>query len=111
MKAASITTDPGITRLTASQNVYNQGMNKLPTHILEIHHANEKEGILSVCCRSPIHGGHNTRYIHASTGQIKDWLGGSLIQNAFPQLDANDREFLMTGITPEEWDEIMGEEE
>ena len=43
---------------------------------------------------------------------LEDWLGeGKMIQNAFPGLSANDREFLMTGITPEEWSKMFGEEE
>lgn len=33
------------------------------------------------------------------------------IQNAFPFLTPDEREFLITGITPTEWDEEMGEEE
>jgi len=33
-----------------------------------------------------------------------------LIQNIFPELDAAQREFLMTGSTPEEWDAVFGEE-
>lgn len=34
-----------------------------------------------------------------------------LIQNAFPNLTAEEREFILTGITPEQWDEIFGESE
>lgn len=37
--------------------------------------------------------------------------GTVLVQVAFPYLSAEDREFLMTGITPEEWAEAMGSEE
>lgn len=33
------------------------------------------------------------------------------IQDEFPELTADEREFLMTGITPEEWTEMFGEEE
>ena len=33
-----------------------------------------------------------------------------LIQNIFPELNAAQREFLMTGMTPEEWDAVFGEE-
>lgn len=33
---------------------------------------------------------------------------GKLIQHAFPQLSADQREFLITGITPEEWAEQIG---
>lgn len=29
------------------------------------------------------------------------------IQNTFPQLTDDQREFLMTGITPDEWNEIF----
>lgn len=34
-----------------------------------------------------------------------------LVQDAFPHLSADDREFLLTGATPEEWKEAFGEEE
>ena len=38
------------------------------------------------------------------------WQGGKLIQQAFPLLNATQREFLMTGIASnEEWDEITKE--
>lgn len=36
------------------------------------------------------------------------WNNGALIQHAFPNLTAAEREFLLTGSTPEEWDEIFG---
>lgn len=36
---------------------------------------------------------------------------GALIQNAFPTLDADCREFIKTGITPAEWEEAFGEED
>tara|TARA_R110000824_G_scaffold21748_16_gene80838 strand:+ start:914 stop:1210 length:297 start_codon:yes stop_codon:yes gene_type:complete len=32
-----------------------------------------------------------------------------LIQNIFPDLTADDREFLVSGCTPAEWDTMMGE--
>lgn len=37
-------------------------------------------------------------------------MQGKLIQNAFPELSAGEREFLITGITPEEWNELFSEE-
>ena len=43
--------------------------------------------------------------------QIRDWQNGTLIQRAMPNLTAAEREFLMTGSTPEEWEEIFGEGE
>lgn len=36
---------------------------------------------------------------------------GDLIQRAFPHLSDADREFILTGITDEEWDECMSEDE
>jgi hypothetical protein len=34
---------------------------------------------------------------------------GVVIQKAMPYLDADQREFLMTGITTEEWEQMFGE--
>jgi hypothetical protein len=39
------------------------------------------------------------------------WMNGEMIQVAFPFLMAGEREFLMTGITPDEWDEMFKERE
>ena len=36
------------------------------------------------------------------------WETGTLIQNAFPNLDADDREFIRSGITPSEWSATYG---
>jgi hypothetical protein len=33
-------------------------------------------------------------------------MDGELIQNAFPNLSAGDREFIKTGITEESWEEM-----
>ena len=39
--------------------------------------------------------------------QIALWEGGMLIQNAMPNLCEDEREFIMNGITPDEWDAHM----
>ena len=36
------------------------------------------------------------------------WEGGTLIQEAMPQLSADEREFVMTGVTTEEWEAEFG---
>ncbi len=46
----------------------------------------------------------NTLDIQVSQDQITSWQNGEPIQNAMPGLSADDREFLMTGITPDEWE-------
>lgn len=38
---------------------------------------------------------------------LVDYLGGSLIQHAFPFLTDDQREFLMTGLTPDEFDQLF----
>lgn len=46
--------------------------------------------------------------IDVTEAQLLAWQNGRLIQDAMPHLSADDREFLMTGITPEEWDAMFG---
>lgn len=36
---------------------------------------------------------------------------GMYIQDAFPMLNADQREFIKTGITPQKWTELFGEDE
>ena len=59
---------------------------------------------MQVTKRSALSGKERTREIDVTPMQIKRWQEGELIQVAMPHLSADDREFLMTGITPEEWD-------
>lgn len=39
-------------------------------------------------------------------GLIK-WLSGELIQRSFPDMNADDREFIISGISPAGWDETF----
>jgi hypothetical protein len=48
--------------------------------------------------------------IPVTEAQIEAWQNGELIQNAMPNLTPDQREFLMTGITPEEWEAEFGSE-
>ena len=43
--------------------------------------------------------------------QIQKYENGALLQNAFPHLNAGDREFIKSGISSEEWDSLFGSEE
>ena len=40
--------------------------------------------------------------------QLSAWKDGTLIQDAMPKLSADEREFIMTGVTAEEWDNEFG---
>lgn len=42
--------------------------------------------------------------------QYEAWQSGVLIQNAFPTLNADEREFIKTGIPPVEWEKYIGED-
>lgn len=41
--------------------------------------------------------------------QLNRWNNGELIQKVFPHLSVDEREFLMTGIIGEEWNELTEE--
>ena len=42
---------------------------------------------------------------------LADWQGGELIQNALPELNADQRELLISGTCPTCWDEMFPPEE
>ena len=39
---------------------------------------------------------------------VRSYQNGELLQNAFHFLSADEREFVKTGITPEEWNNLFG---
>lgn len=40
--------------------------------------------------------------------QIKDYMSGTLLQNAFPNLTPAQRDFIKLGCTEEEWEQFIG---
>ena len=60
---------------------------------------------------SPISGKTNTMYLDITDKEADSYVNGSLVQNAFPRLTASEREFILTGITPAEWDQMFGIED
>lgn len=64
--------------------------------------------------QSPLTGKINTMTLPIAPVQFQAWVehkNPRFIQDAFPQLTPDQREFLLTGYTPEDWDAIFGEEE
>ena len=62
--------------------------------------------------QTSIHSGiTRTCDLDVTEAEILAWQAGELIQNAMPRLNADEREFVKTGITPEEWEAIFGPEE
>ena len=59
--------------------------------------------------KSSISGKINEMEIPVTEEQLKNYYdSGRNIQDCFPWLDDDEREFIMTGITPEEWKAIFG---
>jgi len=81
-------------------------------HIIKMIDLSSQPGTSRVTARSSISGKENTRDIPTSCEKIERWMSGpENIQDVLPEVSAEDREFLMTGITPEEWKSLFGDEE
>jgi len=60
--------------------------------------------------QSLISGNINTMSLPITEEQYNAWEQGTLVQDAMPHLSPDEREFIMTGITPEEWADNFGDE-
>jgi len=67
-------------------------------------------GVLEITRRSILSGETHTRRISGTKTQFLNWLGGMWVQRAFPNATKEDREFIISGITPEEWEKEFGKE-
>tara|TARA_Y100001938_G_C7989272_1_gene378597 strand:+ start:514 stop:720 length:207 start_codon:yes stop_codon:yes gene_type:complete len=62
--------------------------------------------------KTSIHSGiTRTLTLDVTAEEIANWKAGELIQTAMPRLNADEREFIKTGITSQEWEEIFPPEE
>lgn len=69
------------------------------------------ENLVRVTMRSMFTGRPNSMDLPIREGQILFWkASGTPIQRVFPHLSADQREFLITGVTPEEWAAEFGED-
>jgi hypothetical protein len=53
---------------------------------------------------SPLTGITRTLDLNITETQVAKYNNGCLLQDAFPQLSAGEREFYKTGITDKEWE-------
>ena len=53
-------------------------------------------------------GNTSTMDLNITQEQIDAHNAGTLAQDAFPQLSADEREFYISGTTPEEWNNMFG---
>jgi hypothetical protein len=63
---------------------------------------------MQVTRRSPFTGITRTLDLNITEAQVEAYANGALLQVAFPNLNADEREFYKTGITGEEWDQVFG---
>jgi uncharacterized phage-associated protein len=54
--------------------------------------------------KSLLTGVERVREMNITQDQLNAWAAGALIQKVFPHLSSDDREFIKTGITGEEWE-------
>jgi endo-1,4-beta-mannosidase len=69
--------------------------------------------MLEVTKKSMLSGKAHSMELDITQEQLDRWesVDKQLVQVAFPNLSSSEREFLMTGITPTEWNEEFGDEE
>lgn len=60
--------------------------------------------MMKVIRRSSLSGKMHTMDLPITQEEITRWEAGELVQNVFPYLTPFQREFLMTGVTEEEWE-------
>ena len=65
---------------------------------------------MKITRKSHFSGIVRTKEFNVTEEQLELHLQGMLIQNAMPYLTADEREFILTGITQEEWNEMFGDE-
>jgi hypothetical protein len=69
---------------------------------------------MKITKQSTMTGKTHTMDIPVTLEELGAWMNNPnppLIQRAFPHLSPEHREFLLTGVTPEEWNEAFPEDE
>ena len=69
--------------------------------------------MVEVIRKSPLTGNVNKMYLDISQEQVAEWNAPAkerrLIQDIFPNLNDDEREFIMTGYTVQDWRNLHGE--
>lgn len=58
--------------------------------------------------RSPFSGAENRMDVPVTEAELSRLESGETVQKVVPHLSADHREFLISGITPTEWDVFLG---
>jgi hypothetical protein len=62
-----------------------------------------------ICAISAATGVKRAMPLDITETQVYDWVNGASIQDAMPQLSDEECEFLMTGMTSDEWDSLFSD--
>lgn len=65
---------------------------------------------MQITRRNPFTGEHHTWEIAVTEQQLLAWHNGQLIQDAMPNLTEDEREFILSGILPEQWEQLFSKE-
>ena len=69
-------------------------------------------GVVELTRSSDFTGNVNSMVLPVTQGMLDHYyMGNEYVQDVFPTLDADQREFIKTGCTPNEWKKIFGEGE
>ena len=66
---------------------------------------------MNITRTSWVSGEVNTLDLPITQTQLDLYAAGALLQDAFPNLTPDEREFIKSGITAEEWDSLFGGDE
>lgn len=70
-----------------------------------------KKIVMEITRVSQLTGIKRTRELNITPEQLKSWENGEHAQNAFPHLSPDEREFIISGCTQEEWDQAFKHED
>jgi hypothetical protein len=62
---------------------------------------------MKITRRSPLTGKEVTLELDITQEELSAWEDGELVQLAFPRLNVDEREFMLTGLAPGEWEKIF----
>ena len=60
--------------------------------------------------RTSVFGVERTKDLDITQEQYNAWQSGVYAQDAFPNLNAGDREFIISGNTDEDWDKMFADD-
>ena len=70
--------------------------------------------MMQITKMSPLTGNNNTMNLDVTPNQLAEFSDPRrtrLVQDIFPHLSQDEREFIMTGTTPWDWKQMFGEDE